>query len=348
MGIIEKWKAKREIRKILNSKDFEKVESVEDFNKDKNLENIILSIQDKNKRAQALQKAIHKIDDKEILKSIIPTLKDDDILKILEKKIEYLDNEDRNILYTTISSIDNSEKRIKAIKKFYKHISDTELSNLLESVKDNKLENKKDKKTKKKQVDIESINSEIENTKIDIITNKVILNYINNETLLHMRELLGCMQLDTSKVKVVEKALEQERKLQEKIKNGELPSEYQEKDEHGNTYLRKNTIFDTEGKKILVQKSFEYIKGSKAVERRKKDIVINLYKDGIYTYEEARTISKTLINNEQVEKELKDSLLKIEGKKNFVKEIQAKDLIDTPITIEKTGNIVEIPDEQIR
>ena len=86
MGIIRKWKVKREIKKILNSKDVEKVESINDFNKDENLENIILSIQDKGKRAQALQNAIHKIDDKEILKSIIPTLKDDDILKILEKR----------------------------------------------------------------------------------------------------------------------------------------------------------------------------------------------------------------------------------------------------------------------
>ena len=75
MGIIRKWKVKREIRKILNSKDNEKVERVDGFNKDENLENIILSIQDKGKRAKALQKTIHKIDDKEILKSIIPTLK---------------------------------------------------------------------------------------------------------------------------------------------------------------------------------------------------------------------------------------------------------------------------------
>ena len=44
MEIIEKWKRKREIKKILNSKDVEKVESVEDFEKDENLENIILSI----------------------------------------------------------------------------------------------------------------------------------------------------------------------------------------------------------------------------------------------------------------------------------------------------------------
>ena len=47
MGIIRKWKVKREIKKILNSKDVEKVESINDFNKDENLENIILIIQDK-------------------------------------------------------------------------------------------------------------------------------------------------------------------------------------------------------------------------------------------------------------------------------------------------------------
>lgn len=119
MDIIRKWKVKREIRKILNSKDNEKVERIDGFNKDENLENIILSIQDKGKRAKALQKTIHKIDDKEILKSIIPTLKDDDILKILANKIEYLDNEDRNILYTTISGIDNLQKRFSEIKRFY-------------------------------------------------------------------------------------------------------------------------------------------------------------------------------------------------------------------------------------
>ena len=77
-------------------------------------------------------------------------------------------------------------------------------------------------------------------------------------------------------------------------------------------------------------------------------LLVNLFKEDVYTYEEARNLSKTLIGNEQVEKELKESLLKIEGKKNFVKEIQAKDIIDTPITIKETGNIVEIPEEQIR
>ena len=90
--------------------------------------------------------------------------------------------------------------------------------------------------------------SEVENHKINIITNKIILNYINNETLLHMRELLGCLQLDTSKVKVLEKALEQEEKLQEKIKRGELPKEYEKKDEKGNLYVIKNTVFDEKGK----------------------------------------------------------------------------------------------------
>ena len=54
----------------------------------------------------------------EILKSIIPTLKDDDILKILANKIEYLDNEDRNILYATISGIDNLQNDFPEIKDF--------------------------------------------------------------------------------------------------------------------------------------------------------------------------------------------------------------------------------------
>lgn len=346
MEIIEKWKRKREIKKILNSKDVEKVESVEDFEKDENLENIILSIKDKNKRAQALQKAIHKIDDKEIIKSILPTLKDDDILRLLDKKIEYLDNADRNILYTTISSINDDEKRLSTIKRFYKHLSDTELANTLESIKDKNLLIKKGKKNKRKQADVEGMESEVENHKINIITNKIILNYINNETLLHMRELLGCLQLDTSKVKVVEKALEQEEKLQEKIKRGELPKEYEKKDEKGNLYVIKNTVFDEKGKKLLIRKSFESIKGGKSVERRKKEILIKLYKEGLYTYEEARTISKTLIYNDIIEKEAKENLLKIEGRKKFVQEVKEKDLINTPITIEKTGNIVEIPDDE--
>ncbi len=354
MGIIRKWKVKREIKKILNSKDVEKVESINDFNKDENLENIILSIQDKGKRAQALQNAIHKIDDKEILKSIIPTLKDDDILKILEKKIEYLDNVDRNILYTTINGIDNTQKRFAEIKKFHVHLSDIELAELLDTIKDknlNKEESENEKQTsflkgKNSKIKNEKIN--IENEKIDIVTNKIIINYIKSGTLIHMGELLGCMQLDMSKVQVVEKALEVERKLQEKIEKGELPREYTKRDANGDIHKIENTIFDKEGKKLLVQKSFESFKGTKAVERRKKEVLVNLFKEDVYTYEEARNLSKTLIGNEQVEKELKESLLKIEGKKNFVKEIQAKDLIDTPITIKETGNIVEIPEEQIR
>ena len=172
MDIIRKWKVKREIRKILNSKDNEKVERVDGFNKDENLENIILSIQDKGKRAKALQKTIHKIDDKEILKSIIPTLKDDDILKILANKIEYLDNEDRNILYTTISGIDNLQKRFSEIKRFYLHLSDIEVAELLDTIKDKNL-NKKESKNKKQTNSVEGTNSEIENEKINIITNKL-------------------------------------------------------------------------------------------------------------------------------------------------------------------------------
>lgn len=85
MGIFQKWKLKKEIKKLLESNDKAKLESVIDYDKDENLENIILSIKDKNTRAQALQETIHKIDSKEVLKSIIPTLKDDDILVILEK-----------------------------------------------------------------------------------------------------------------------------------------------------------------------------------------------------------------------------------------------------------------------
>ena len=160
-----------------------------------------------------------------------------------------------------------------------------------------------------------------------------------------MRELLGCMQLDTSKVKVVENALEQENKLRDKIKKGELPSEYKKTDSEGRTYTIKNTIFDNEGKKLLIRKSFEYINGSKSVEKRKKAVIIKLYREGIYTYEEARNILKNSINNKQVEKEAKDNLLKIEGRRKFMQEMQEKDLIDTPITIEETGNIVEIPED---
>ena len=265
---------------------------------------------------------------------------------MLDKKIEYLDNEDRNILYTTISSIDDDEKRLNAIKRFYRHLSDTELGNSLETIKDKNLTNKNGKKNKINQADLECKESQIENEKINLVTSKIILNYINNETLLHMRELLGCMQLDTSKVKVVEKALEQERKLQEKIKNGELPKEYTKKDENGNEYTIKNTVFDEKGKKQLVKKAFECIKGSKSVERRKKDIIVKLYEEGLYTYEEARTASKTVIYNDVIEKETKESLLKFEGRKKFVQEVKAKDLINTPITIEKNGKIVEIDEEE--
>ena len=196
------------------------------------------------------------------------------------------------------------------------------------------------------QADLECKESQIENEKINLVTSKIILNYINNETLLHMRELLGCMQLNTSKVKVVEKALEQERILQEKIRKGELPKEYTKKDDNGNEYTIKNTVFDEKGKKQLVKKAFECIKGSKSVERRKKDIIVKLYEEGLYTYEEARTVSKTLIYNDAVEREAKESFLKIEGRKNVVQEVKEKDLINTPIMIEKSGKIVEITEEE--
>ena len=56
MSIIEKWKTKREIKKILESNDKVKLDRVEEFQKDENLENIILSIDDKEKRAQAFKR----------------------------------------------------------------------------------------------------------------------------------------------------------------------------------------------------------------------------------------------------------------------------------------------------
>lgn len=335
MGIIQKWKARREIRKILESNDKEKLESVKDYNKDENLENIILSIQDKQRRAEALQKAIHKIEDKEVLKSIIPTLKDDDILIILEKKPEYIENDTINILYTTISGIIDPEKRIEAVKKFYKKLSDQEVSNLLISLKDSKI----------KSGVLESEEYGIENAKIRILTNKIIDNYITRETLLHMRELLGCLELEMSKVKVVEEALKQQEKLQEKIKKGELPEEYEKFDRLGNRINIKNSIFDIPGIKSLIKKSFENIYGTKSVEKRKKEAVIKLYKQNVYSYEEARDALNNGIHNESIIKEGKNNLLRIEGRKKFVQEVQDKDLIDTPITIEETGKIVDISDE---
>lgn len=344
MGIINKWKTKREIKRILQSKDSEKLDSIDDFNKDENLENIILNIKDKQKRAQALEKSIHKIDDKEILKSIIRTLKDDDILKILQAKIEYLDNEERNILYTTISGIDNVEKRIKAIKRFYMQLSDIELADLLCEINDKDMSSKKEKKSKQKQ-DSKEDNMPIEEIKIDIISNKIITNYINTETLLHMRELLGAVNLDISKVEIVERALKKEKELQERINKGEIPPEYISKDKFGNTIIIKNSVFDEKGKRELIEKSFKYISGTNNVERRKKELILELYKQGVYSYEEARTVSKAGIKNECVERETKEKLLKLEGKKKFIQEIKEKDLIKTPITVEKTGEIVDISED---
>ena len=57
-------------------------------------------------------------------------------MKILANRVEYLDNEDRNILYTTISGIDNLQKRFAEIKRFYLHLSDIEVAELLDTIKD--------------------------------------------------------------------------------------------------------------------------------------------------------------------------------------------------------------------
>ncbi len=332
MGIIQKWKLRREIKKLLDSNDKAKLESVIDYNKDENLENIILSIKDKNTRAQALQETIHKIDSKEVLKSIIPTLKDDDILVILEKKPEYLKNDTRNILYTTISGIIDPKKRIRAIKKFYKNLSDKEISDLLSELKDEKI----------RQKDLQDSEDSIESLKIEIITNKIINNYITTGTLLHMTELLGCLELEVSKVEVVENALIQEEKLQDKVKKGELPDEYQNKDRLGNNIRVKNCIFDDHGKRLLIKKSFENIHGSKTVEKRKKEIIIKLYEKGLYSYEEARDVLNAGLSNEAIIKDGKKSLLKIEGRRKIVEEVRNKGLIEAPVAIEETGEIIKV------
>ena len=69
--------------------------------------------------------------------------------------------------------------------------------------------------------------------------------------------------------------------MKEKIRKGDLPKEYTKKDDNGNEYTIKNTVFDEKGKKQLVKKAFECIKGSKSVERRKKDIIVKLYEEGL-------------------------------------------------------------------
>lgn len=160
-----------------------------------------------------------------------------------------------------------------------------------------------------------------------------------------MAELLGCLEFEISKVKVVENALIQEEKLQNKIKKGELPDEYQNKDRLGNNIRVKNCIFDNEGKKLLIKKSFENIHGSKSVEKRKREIIIKLYEKGLYSYERTRDVLNAGLSNEVVVEEGKKRLLKIEGRREIVEEVRDKGLIETPIEIKATGKIVEVTDD---
>ena len=85
--------------------DSDKVKKVKKIEKDEELKSIILSIEDKQKRAKAFKESLHKIDDKDVIKKIMPTLKDDDIVNILDTKEKYLDSGKRNMLYTKKLSI---------------------------------------------------------------------------------------------------------------------------------------------------------------------------------------------------------------------------------------------------
>ena len=268
MKFVETVKKNIQKRKILKLDDTDKVYGVKKLEEDENIEEVILSIDDKHTRAKALEKSIDKIESKDVLKRIVKTLKDDDLLKLLNKKVKYLENEDRNILYTTISSIDNPEKKIRTIRKFIKKLSDFEISDLLASIKEKKGENK------------------FENEKIDIISLKILHNYIASGTVMHIQDLMMCLNDKSSNIKVLEKCLEKNKLIEEKIRNERFNDTCE--------------LLGNKGKELLLNKTFETINGEKSLERKKARIAINLYEEGCLSHETTREIIEKGVKNKNI------------------------------------------------
>lgn len=279
------------ITTISKMDDSDKVKKIKKLKQDEELKSIILSIEDRQKRAKAFRENLHKIDDKDVIKKIMPTLKDDDIINILDTKEKYLDNKKRNVLYSTILGIDNPQKRMKSVKQHIRHLSDFEVSDLLSDLKDT------------------DNSSKISNEKIDIISTKIIQNYIHSGFIMHIKELLECLPSDEDKLCVIKKCLEKNNNIKSRIKNGELPEYYM--------------VFDSNGIKILLDKVFPNIKSSWTYDDRKSRIVLNLYKDDTLTYEDAKDViqtnfkDKTTVKNalELIEKAKKEK--QINNQKNL-------------------------------
>ena len=280
MKLLKLWKdfrQEKELRRILNSDDSQKVVRAGKTTEDEELQRIILSIEDKPKRAKAFVQNIGNINNKEVLKKIIPTLKDDDILKLLKREEQYLNNEEINILYTTIKGINNLDKRINAVDMFTYSLPDHELSSLLSDIKDVGQENK------------------YENKKIDVSVNKIIDNYINYGTIMHIDYLTWHLQNEGSKLKILKKCLERSKGIEK----------------------RNHTLFDTEAKINLTDKIFASIvrKGkNNSLDRKKVDIVFCMFKNKEISYEQARRLVEKHIYNGVIVQQTMDALLKQEAK----------------------------------
>lgn len=274
-NIIDNIIAKRTIKKILNSNDSNKVKSVKQITEDEQIERIILSIEDKKKRAKAVEQNIANIGSKDVLKNIIPTLKDDDILKLLKQKEKYLNNEEINILYTTINGISNLDKKIDAIEEFKYSLPDDELSSLLSEIKDKQGDNK------------------YENKKIDISVDKIIDNYINYGTIMHIDYLTWHLQKESSKLNILQRCLQRSNGIEK----------------------RNHILFDEKAKITLTDKIFRSIVVKKNnLDRKKVDIIFSMFKNGEIDYEQARKFTETHIYNKTIVEETRTALLKQEAK----------------------------------
>lgn len=271
-------RTQKEIKKILLSEDSEKVEAVQEIDEEKEIEKIILSIDNKQKRAEALEQNIDALN-KDRLKKIIPTLNDDSILKLLKSQIKYLNNEEINILYTTISGISDNKKRIKAVDDFKFSLSDAELKSLLYDIKD------------------KESSTYYEDKKIHILADKFIENYVSKGIILHVSDTLGCLKEEKSKLEVLKICLERSRKIDEKVKKGET----------------KSALFDNKARMNLTSCVFSSIitEGkANSLDRQKENIVFTMFKNNEISYEQSRELIEQNIHNEYIKQHTLEALLK--------------------------------------
>ncbi len=294
MDLLKLAKRKKQKREILKADDTKKIKIIKDIKEDETIGEIILSIDDKGKRAQALEKNIDKINSKEILNRIIKTLKDDDILNLLNKDIDHINNEQDNILCTTISNINNYDKKIKMVKKFVKELSDFEISEILSKINDKKGEKK------------------YEDEKIDIISSKLIFNYLSSGTVMHVKDLMNCLEKEDSRLKVLENCLNKNSKFEEKVRYERFNSSYE--------------LLRNEGKQLLTAKIMESVYGEKGLERKKSKVILQLHSQEIFDYETARKIIETSVYNKSIRESCKYELLKREKQKAIKEEIDNEDI----------------------